>query len=165
MPSQIYPSPLFLSLTPPSSLPPLHLSSLLPLIFLSPPSASILFSFSFSSPPLPSFSLFPPSLSFLFSPPSPQVWLHDGLSLSDDDHELCAKVETTAVPAEGYFGISAATGGLSDDHDVLKFLAYSLLPSEERTEEVRGEGRGGGGRGGYHSNYRNVFTSAVMSPT
>ena len=48
------------------------------------------------------------------------------------------------VPAEGYFGISAATGGLSDDHDVLKFLAFSLLPSEERTEEVRGEGRGGG---------------------
>ena len=46
------------------------------------------------------------------------------------------------VPAEGYFGISAATGGLSDDHDVLKFLAFSLLPSEERTEEVRGEGRG-----------------------
>ena len=44
------------------------------------------------------------------------------------------------VPAEGYFGISAATGGLSDDHDVLKFLAFSLLPSEERTEEVRGEG-------------------------
>ena len=49
------------------------------------------------------------------------------------------------VPAEGYFGISAATGGLSDDHDVLKFLAFSLLPSEERTEEVRGEGGGGGG--------------------
>ena len=71
------------------------------------------------------------------------MWLHDGLSLSDDDHELCAKVETTAVPAEGYFGISAATGGLSDDHDVLKFLVYSLLPSEERTEEVRGEGEGG----------------------
>ena len=65
------------------------------------------------------------------------------------------------VPAEGYFGISAATGGLSDDHDVLKFLAFSLLPSEERTEEVRGEGGGGGG---YHSNYKNVVTSAVMSP-
>jgi len=63
------------------------------------------------------------------------------------------------VPAEGYFGISAATGGLSDDHDVLKFLAFSLLPSEERTEEVRGEGGGG-----YHTNYKNVVTFAVMSP-
>ena len=59
--------------------------------------------------------------------------------MSDEDHELCAKVETAAIPAEGYFGISAATGGLSDDHDVLKFLAYSLLPSEERTEEVSWE--------------------------
>ena len=90
--------------------------------------------------PLPSF----PLLALLSFPP-PQLWLHDGLSLSDDDHELCAKVETTVVPAEGYFGISAATGGLSDDHDVLKFLAFSLLPSEERTEEVRGEGGGGEG--------------------
>ena len=157
MPSQIYPGPLFLPLTPPSSSPPLHLSFLLPLIFLS---YLLPLRSSFPSPSLPSFSLFPPSLSFLFSPPSPQVWLHDGLSLSDDDHELCAKVETTAVPAEGYFGISAATGGLSDDHDVLKFLVYSLLPSEERTEEVRGEGEGG-----YYSNYKNVVASIVMSPT
>ena len=27
---------------------------------------------------------------------------------------------------KGYFGLSAATGGLSDDHDVLKFLTHSI---------------------------------------
>ena len=62
------------------------------------------------------------------------------MSLVDDDYELCAKVETTAIPAAGYFGVSAATGGLSDDHDVLKFLSHSISTAEERTEAVREEG-------------------------
>jgi len=54
----------------------------------------------------------------------------------DDDYELCAKMETTAIPTEGYLGVSAATGGLSDDHDVLKFITHSIIPSEEKTEEL-----------------------------
>jgi hypothetical protein len=30
------------------------------------------------------------------------------------------------LPKSGYFGVSAATGGLADDHDVLKFITHSL---------------------------------------
>jgi len=41
---------------------------------------------------------------------------------------------TPNIPDEGYFGISAATGGLSDDHDVMSFIVHSLHPLDE--EEV-----------------------------
>ena len=30
------------------------------------------------------------------------------------------------LPKNGFFGLSAATGGLADDHDVLKFITHSL---------------------------------------
>ena len=36
----------------------------------------------------------------------------------------------------GYFGMSAATGGLSDDHDVLKFLTHSITDPESAEEAV-----------------------------
>ena len=45
-----------------------------------------------------------------------------------DDYELCLRAENVFLPAEGYFGISAATGGLADDHDVTSFLTHSLTP-------------------------------------
>nr|XP_021138816.1 protein ERGIC-53 [Columba livia] len=36
------------------------------------------------------------------------------------------------LPSQGYFGISAATGGLADDHDVLSFLTFQLTePGKE----------------------------------
>lgn len=69
-----------------------------------------------------------------------QVWVHEGVSLSEDDYELCAKLEKIPelswMPSSGYFGVTAATGGLSDDHDVLSFIAHTLEPLEERKEEV-----------------------------
>lgn len=40
------------------------------------------------------------------------------------------------LPTFGHFGLSAATGSLSDDHDVLKFLTHSLLePGKYQTPE------------------------------
>ena len=61
-----------------------------------------------------------------------QVWVHEGLSQRDEDYDLCGMISTTAsIPDEGYFGISAATGGLSDDHDVLSFIVHSLTPLGE----------------------------------
>lgn len=40
------------------------------------------------------------------------------------------------LPTYGHFGLSAATGSLSDDHDVLKFLTHSLLePGKYQTPE------------------------------
>lgn len=66
--------------------------------------------------------------------------MHEGVSISEDDYEPCAKLEKIPelgwIPSSGYFGVTAATGGLSDDHDVLSFITHSLVPLEERKEEV-----------------------------
>jgi len=59
------------------------------------------------------------------------LFYHGGVT-EFDDYELCASVESVELPPAGYFGVSAATGGLSDDHDVLKFLTHSL--TEKSTE-------------------------------
>lgn len=36
-----------------------------------------------------------------------------GFMPGKDDYEFCAKVENMVIPSTGYFGISAATGGLA----------------------------------------------------
>lgn len=56
------------------------------------------------------------------------ILFHAGNSNNDDDYEMCMRVENVFLPQFGHFGISAATGGLADDHDVLKFLVSSLYP-------------------------------------
>lgn len=54
-----------------------------------------------------------------------------------EDYEVCAKISDINLPKNGYFGVSAATGGLADDHDVLKFLTYSLSDkSNAKGEQV-----------------------------
>ena len=66
-----------------------------------------------------------------------QVWVHDGMSSLADDYQLCLRTETTTnIPLEGYFGVTAATGGLSDDHDALQFITHRLVPLEEHAQEV-----------------------------
>ncbi|XP_062410607.1 protein ERGIC-53 [Sardina pilchardus] len=54
------------------------------------------------------------------------VMINNGFTPDKEDYEFCARVENMVIPAEGYFGISAATGGLADDHDVLSFLIFRL---------------------------------------
>ncbi|XP_063786046.1 protein ERGIC-53-like [Pseudophryne corroboree] len=49
-----------------------------------------------------------------------------GYSPSDRAFTLCAEVRNMVIPSTGYFGISAATSALADDHDVLSFMLYSL---------------------------------------
>jgi hypothetical protein len=46
------------------------------------------------------------------------------------DFELCIRAENVVLPKNGFFGLSAATGGLADDHDVLKFITHSLRSPE-----------------------------------
>lgn len=66
-----------------------------------------------------------------------QLWVHDGMSSLADDYQLCLRTDaTTGIPQEGHFGITAATGGLSDDHDVMAFLLHRLVPLEEHAEQV-----------------------------
>ncbi|XP_043922091.1 protein ERGIC-53 [Protopterus annectens] len=54
------------------------------------------------------------------------VMINNGFTPDKEDYEFCAKVDNMIIPSEGYFGISAATGGLADDHDVLSFLTFQL---------------------------------------
>uniref|UniRef100_A0A4W4EAK1 L-type lectin-like domain-containing protein n=1 Tax=Electrophorus electricus TaxID=8005 RepID=A0A4W4EAK1_ELEEL len=54
------------------------------------------------------------------------VWINNGFTPEREDYEFCTKVENMIIPQSGYFGISAATGGLADDHDVLSFLLFRL---------------------------------------
>ena len=35
------------------------------------------------------------------------------MSNKDDDYELCMRAENVQLPKEGFFGVSAATGGLA----------------------------------------------------
>lgn len=54
------------------------------------------------------------------------VLFHNGMTQNPDEYELCLRAENVYLPQNGYFGVSAATGGLADDHDVYHFLTTSL---------------------------------------
>lgn len=54
------------------------------------------------------------------------VLFHNGMTNNNDDYEMCLRSDGVILPKNGYFGISAATGGLADDHDVFHFLSHSL---------------------------------------
>lgn len=45
---------------------------------------------------------------------------------NNEDYEMCLRAENVFLPKNGHFGVSAATGGLADDHDVFHFLTTSL---------------------------------------
>ncbi|XP_050296291.1 protein ERGIC-53 isoform X2 [Anthonomus grandis grandis] len=53
------------------------------------------------------------------------VLVHNGMTNNEADYEMCFRVENVHLPKNGYFGLSAATGGLADDHDVIHFLTSS----------------------------------------
>lgn len=48
------------------------------------------------------------------------------MSNNEHEYEVCLRAENVHLPKFGYFGVSAATGGLADDHDVYHFLTTSL---------------------------------------
>ncbi|XP_050008027.1 protein ERGIC-53-like isoform X3 [Alexandromys fortis] len=54
-----------------------------------------------------------------------QVSLSGGLTPNNPE-ELCVNVESLFLGPGGFFGVSAATSTLADDHDVLSFLTFSL---------------------------------------
>jgi mannose-binding lectin 1 len=47
-------------------------------------------------------------------------------------YESCLRAENVFLPRNGFFGVSAATGGLADDHDVTDFSVYSLSTQAQR---------------------------------
>lgn len=58
------------------------------------------------------------------------VLFHNGMSNNEKDYEMCIRAENVILPKNGFFGVSAATGGLADDHDVLRFVTHSLRSPE-----------------------------------
>lgn len=53
--------------------------------------------------------------------------INNGFTPNKDDYEFCTKVDNMIIPTEGFFGISAATGGLAGSLLVLLFPVYSAL--------------------------------------
>lgn len=41
------------------------------------------------------------------------VLFHNGMTNNEQDYEMCLRYENVFLPEEGYFGLSAATGGLA----------------------------------------------------
>ena len=62
---------------------------------------------------------------------------HNGMSNNEKEFEMCMRVEGVVLPKSGFFGISAATGGLADDHDVLKFNVFSLRSPDQAVTETQ----------------------------
>lgn len=46
--------------------------------------------------------------------------INNGFTPDKDDYEFCTKVDNMIIPSEGFFGISAATGGLAGTNLLLK---------------------------------------------
>ena len=53
---------------------------------------------------------------------SSKIYINNGISQDDNAFEFCTRIDGIQLPKTGYLGVSAATGGLADDHDVLEFL-------------------------------------------
>ncbi|XP_045483066.1 protein ERGIC-53 isoform X1 [Harmonia axyridis] len=69
------------------------------------------------------------------------VLFNNGMTNNEQDYEMCFRAENVYLPKNGYFGVSAATGGLADDHDVIHFLTNSLhQPGQfQQTQQVAGD--------------------------
>ncbi|CAF3575516.1 unnamed protein product [Adineta steineri] len=50
------------------------------------------------------------------------IYINNGISQDDNAFEFCTRIDGMQLPKSGYLGVTAATGGLADDHDVLEFL-------------------------------------------
>jgi len=64
--------------------------------------------------------------------------ISNGLS-KEDNYEICVRAENIFLPQRGHFGMSAATGGLADDHDVISIATHSLTDLTERDKLAAAE--------------------------
>lgn len=55
-----------------------------------------------------------------------QVMINNGFTPNKDDYEFCTKMVNMIIPTEGFFGISAATGGLAGTCWVFLTFPYIL---------------------------------------
>jgi len=57
----------------------------------------------------------------------PQVMINNGFTPDRDDYEFCTRVDGMVLPGVGFFGISAATGGLAGTVQSLKLDSVKRL--------------------------------------
>ena len=55
------------------------------------------------------------------------MFINLGLTGNKDDYELCMRAENVELPAEGYHGVSAATGGLAGLFYIYFIILYILI--------------------------------------
>uniref|UniRef100_A0A8C3UUX2 Lectin, mannose binding 1 n=1 Tax=Catharus ustulatus TaxID=91951 RepID=A0A8C3UUX2_CATUS len=70
------------------------------------------------------------------------VLINNGFTPDKEDYEFCAKVEDMVLPSQGYFGVSAATGGLAEheknltcalsSNNVLKPTPDAEIPQKDK---------------------------------
>ena len=68
-----------------------------------------------------------------------------------NDWNECFVVDNINLPTGYYFGFTAATGELADNHDIISVRVFDVdreVGAEGEQVRGRGEGRGGEGRGG-----------------
>ncbi|UJR23784.1 hypothetical protein I4U23_026761 [Adineta vaga] len=58
------------------------------------------------------------------------IYLNNGISQDDNAFEFCTRIDGIELPKTGYLGVSAETGGLADDHDVLEFLTNTFADKQ-----------------------------------
>uniref|UniRef100_A0A915B1V6 L-type lectin-like domain-containing protein n=1 Tax=Parascaris univalens TaxID=6257 RepID=A0A915B1V6_PARUN len=61
------------------------------------------------------------------------VMISDGMQAAPR-YEICIRAENIFLPKNGFFGVSAATGGLADDHDVTDFSVFSLFTDQQKLQ-------------------------------
>ncbi|RUS83961.1 hypothetical protein EGW08_008267 [Elysia chlorotica] len=64
------------------------------------------------------------------------VRVNNGLTNNANEYEICFSASNVVLPSSGYIGISAATGGLADDHDALYLLTHTLLDPTAHTAQI-----------------------------
>ena len=66
--------------------------------------------------------------SFVF-----QLYVHNGMTSTGDQYELCMRAENVYLPRQGYFGVTAATGGLAGGCSIhccrinLQFYSFNIF--------------------------------------
>uniref|UniRef100_A0A8C4QPN6 L-type lectin-like domain-containing protein n=2 Tax=Eptatretus burgeri TaxID=7764 RepID=A0A8C4QPN6_EPTBU len=91
--------------------------------------------------------LYPINVNVVYYKSTLEVMVSMGNSPQPDDVQLCARVENMILPKQGYFGFSAATGDIADDHDILSFIVHSLYepgqqPLEHEVTEPENDAQG-----------------------
>ncbi|CAF3350686.1 unnamed protein product [Rotaria sp. Silwood1] len=62
------------------------------------------------------------------------IYINNGISQDDNAFEFCTHIDHIQLPKVGYLGVTAATGGLADDHDVLELLTHTYFDRQVLTD-------------------------------